>query len=86
MRMCLTLHAHVGRGKLVADAFDVLNDEETARTVLNGYRGPGWVREQLNGFWEPHQNLGDRQDVADSATSKITDYLRTDIARRMLPR
>ncbi len=83
VRMCLTLHAHIGRGRPVVEAFDVLADRDRATAALAGYTGPPWVRQQLDGFWEPRNNNGDRQDLADWATSKITDYLRTEIANRM---
>ena len=82
VRMCLTLHAHVGRGQPVVKAFGVLHNKEDADSALSAFTGPRWVRDELEDFWQPHPN-SDRADVAAWATSKITDYLRTDIADRM---
>jgi hypothetical protein len=82
VRTCLTLHAYVGQSQPVANAFDVLLEEEFAERALDNFTGPQWIRRELGTYWLPHPQ-SDRAELADWVVSKITDYLRTEIAGRM---
>jgi hypothetical protein len=79
-RMCLTMHACVGQGRPVEEAFDYILDEEKYNRALSGFVGPSWVEQDLRTFWQI--SAGERAEVADWAASRVTDYLRTGVAMR----
>lgn len=68
------------RGSHLAEVASLLYDQERCETLLRGFDGPGWVREQLRN----HHQSRDKGEMAGWASAKFEDIGARALSRRVL--